>query len=1030
MSEEQQKAQKTDDEVIDFSKYAAKVKGWFTKDKMTERHPEPHHPEHHEKKSDDEVSFDVKQVTSFTKKHARWLIPLVCILIAMSFSIYLRTMPLRLPIADDWATNTVSKYYHNQVESQISQQYPNLPAQNKGVLVEREWQKFYTQNKQQIDAQTAQLSTQYRNQFKDDQGTSYLLGIDPYYYYKQVVYVLQNGYPGTERRDGNAWDMKRLAPIGREQEWNMHNWFGAWLHRLVSIFAHVPVMTTFFFVGTIFSALTVIPGFFIGRIITKTNVGGFFTAMMLAISAFFVSRTTGESSDTDVYSVFFPVLIAWLFLESMEANSLKKKLLWTAVTGFATGLFAFAWTGWWYIATFLVATSVFHIFYLLLVHHQELKTIFHAAWLRTLLATTITYITTSMLFVTLFVSFGESWRILFGPSSFYNLKAVGVFSYWPNIRTTVAELNVIPLDRVIDQLDGRLYFALAIGGILLALLWKDKHGARDFRIPFLCALWLVASLYATTKGIRFVLQVTPVFSIAVGAFMGLAWRYSSDWVSQQLKIQRTLTKIVIFILLAFLLLTPFKSGHSQAFNSVPSMNDGWYNTLTKIKTEAPANATITSWWDFGHWFKAIADHPVTFDGGTQVGWGAHWVGKALLTNDERTTVGIVRMLNCGQNTAFEKLDKILNDTPQEIELIKEIILQKKSDAQKTLTQKYKLTLAQADEVLQYTHCDAPTDYFITSEDMVGKAGVWGHFGSWDFTKAVMYQKTRNLDRAAAVSYLTSAFNISEERAGQLHSEIQSTEADKWIAPWPGYLTTANCRVENTTLVCPVNMNQGTFTINIDMKTKDATINAGSQGIVHPNSFVYADRNGLWEKKFSEKLVGFSAVLLPSNDNFQLMIVDPAHAYSTFTKLFFFDGHGQKCFAKFDDVRQFTGGRVITWVMDYNCQQENKVYFQPKDEVQAAHILISTQSRTPEQALQIIEDLQKNITAQNFAEYAKKFSEDPGSKNNGGALGWFGKGAMVPEFEKTAFGLKKGEISDPVKTQFGYHLILLLEKRTT
>ncbi|HEX6590972.1 MAG TPA: peptidylprolyl isomerase, partial [Moraxellaceae bacterium] len=94
--------------------------------------------------------------------------------------------------------------------------------------------------------------------------------------------------------------------------------------------------------------------------------------------------------------------------------------------------------------------------------------------------------------------------------------------------------------------------------------------------------------------------------------------------------------------------------------------------------------------------------------------------------------------------------------------------------------------------------------------------------------------------------------------------------------------------------------------------------------------------------------------------------------------------------------------------------------------QAQHILITVDAKTKDaDALKKIQDIEKRARAgEDFGKLAREFSQDPGSVANGGDLGFSGRGQFVPEFEKSLFSLKEGEISAPVKTQYGYHLIRL------
>ena len=144
--------------------------------------------------------------------------------------------------------------------------------------------------------------------------------------------------------------------------------------------------------------------------------------------------------------------------------------------------------------------------------------------------------------------------------------------------------------------------------------------------------------------------------------------------------------------------------------------------------------------------------------------------------------------------------------------------------------------------------------------------------------------------------------------------------------------------------------------------------------------------------------------------------------------------------KVADQKEFKGRLAFIrnkLLMETLLQQEGKAALTPdamkkvyteatkqmgeEKEVHARHILVEKE----DEAKAIIADLKKGG---DFVAIAKEKSKDPGSKETGGDLGYFTKDQMVPEFAEVAFKLDKGQLSDPVKTQFGWHVLKVEDKR--
>ncbi|HUO17965.1 MAG TPA: peptidylprolyl isomerase [Verrucomicrobiae bacterium] len=118
--------------------------------------------------------------------------------------------------------------------------------------------------------------------------------------------------------------------------------------------------------------------------------------------------------------------------------------------------------------------------------------------------------------------------------------------------------------------------------------------------------------------------------------------------------------------------------------------------------------------------------------------------------------------------------------------------------------------------------------------------------------------------------------------------------------------------------------------------------------------------------------------------------------------------------------------------------DHRDQYRTPEQVKVSHILIKTPLPGPDgkvdekgvaEAQRRAEDLLKQLkNGANFEDLAKKYSEDPGSAKQGGSLGWIGRGQTVPEFEKVAFSLPKGQLSDVVKSSYGFHIIRVDDKQ--
>jgi len=954
--------------------------------------------------SDEDIKLDfsfVKKIFS-NKKLNMFLLTFLLVIIPVILTIYIRVQPQYLPMTDSWAQNSVNNYYRNMISQQVNVQYPNLPQQNKDALINQQFSEFQKANADQLKQQIDQTSQYFKSgfQYQENDITYTLLGdLDSYSFLRIARNIERNGHTCDELRDEKCLDNHMLAPIGLfiSPIGSMHENAIYYSYKIFHFFnPKINMMQAQFYLPTLIAVIAAIAAFFIGRRLMN-EVAGFFAAMLLALSPLFITRTLG--ADTDIWNVMFPLLIMWVFLEAIESKELWKKIAFTSLAGLLTGLFSFAWVGWWYIFNFIIVMMILYLFFEIIkcyyVHKHLTKPVtkdfMHIGLMILIL------LVSSGIFVSLLTdinSFKSAFTTPINMASSFKIAAHS--NLWPNVYTTVAELNEADIPAIVGQVSigSTTLFALALLGIVLTLVRRtpsfkeylligfsallymflvssnglklslytylfmlmipvaialimlifEKESSIDVKPAFLIMIWFVGMIFASTKGVRFILLLIPAFSIALGIAIGYVWQYFSRISERELHMNRFIGGIIVFALLCLILIQPVRIGIAAGESYMPSMTKGWWDSLTKIRLESAPDAIINSWWDFGHWFKYVADRRVTLDGASQNNPNAHWLGRALQADTESESVAILRMLDCGSNSAFEEINKKYQDTEKSQNIVHDIILMSKDEANSHLINNG-FSASEAETILKFTHCDPPENYFITSEDMVGKAGVWAHFGLWDFDRAFIINEVKPKPLDEAVDIMIERFNYTEDQAKKIYYDVQALQTDRqmndWISPWPSYaggLTGCTSSPDNDSgsdiVVCPLGIgigNNGQANIVIDRAVMD---------IRHPENtqvtIGFYDQSG---RKVQESLASFSTVVVRDNRSsrvykafnstlglgllldvqssgnsttYRSLIADPLLVSSTFTKLFFLDGRGMKHFEKFSDVTDITGARIIVW----------------------------------------------------------------------------------------------------------------------
>lgn len=584
-----------------------------------------------------------------------------------------------------------------------------------------------------------------KSYFQDENGFPYTYDMDPYYNYRLTRNYLDHGYLGDTIINGTEWDLHSYYPPGVPVGYPpLIVYFATFIYKLINLFATVPLIKVCFWLPAFVAPLSAIPAYLFVRRLTN-DFGGITAGILVTTTPIYFMRTVPGFFDTDMFNVLFPLLVVWFFFEAVYTEKIKIKILFVFLSAICMFLFSMAWVGWWYLFLVMVLSCSIYIIGCRSkrIGIKDLSYVFGA------------FLALSVILICIFEG-SNLFKLLVFLFEFAKIGSIqNPWAPWPDVYISVSELQTFSLKGALST--GGYTFGLGILSIFALFILKIKNiyprfvGKIHWFLYFFLVFWILTGLCALTIGIRFMMIIISPLVISAGLMIGICVASLTI-----LKGRKNLFKILSLCALFVFITPPILGAYESLYVLVPCMGDEIGECARWIHNNTQSDTIVVSEWNYGHFFAAVSDRPVIFDGRlayienlpirqldsssnfsnrTPNTSRDYWINKALSTTNESLSVGILKMLTTSGDSSYLTLDKYTKNTTKSVEILNGILGVDKELARDILIKNHHLNRKQADDVLKYTHPDNPRPFVLVTYDRMINGGYWiFHFGEWDFNK--------------------------------------------------------------------------------------------------------------------------------------------------------------------------------------------------------------------------------------------------------------------------------------------------------
>ena len=603
-----------------------------------------------------------------------------------------------------------------------------------------------------------------RDSCTDESGVPYLTDLDSYYHVRLVRNYLENGTLGdTKLEDGTAWDSLRFYPEGLSADYQPGIvWLTAWLWKLFG----GSLGALEYGLAAVMAALSALVAYLLGRRLGGIP-GGVTAGLLVGCGPVYAQRTCFGRFDTDVFVIILELLLILFLSGALRAQTWRKRA--GQLAGFAlTCLVYFLFWIPTYAAMFVGLTllgGLIAVPAMLFADPQSRPGSAGAFFCRPeirivlgggiLVAAVLLVVSGPSVFpriLTALFSFSTSSRSGEGVmpnlfASISELSRTGFFSSQPGQMFSGYVAGESPA--IVNGVGGAAAFVAAVAGLVCMALscfprFRGKLLPDSPRVGALYAsmlgVWLIAGLFLTRYGVRFIEHLSIPVGVLAGAFTGQAvhlaeGRRETEKKEKKKEKHRVLFRKAVATALCLAVTIPAMAGAARGSDdSRPSASDASANAMRFVRENArDEKALVASWWDMGYYYESESGHPCLWDGGSQNGIRAILVSRALVTDNLELSRRILLMLAGSGNAAVDLLMKH-TDARTAFETLWEALLQEKEETKETLKNRCGLTEAEAAEAEALLHPALPKEtYLVITYTMTQQIGWYEYYSGWDFT---------------------------------------------------------------------------------------------------------------------------------------------------------------------------------------------------------------------------------------------------------------------------------------------------------